>query len=131
MARITVVNDYPEFLETMYGILDGMEGHEVAGFNGEETTIEQLVESRPDLLIVDLRIAGNDMKGWDMLMLARAEDSLRAVPLIVCSADVETMRKRADEFKRIGNVYTLEKPFGVDEVTGLVRTALDGIARPA
>jgi DNA-binding NtrC family response regulator len=64
MARITVVNDYPEFLETMYAILDGLEGHDVVGFEGDETTVEQLIESRPELLIVDLRVAGDEMKGW-------------------------------------------------------------------
>jgi DNA-binding NarL/FixJ family response regulator len=59
MARITVVNDHPAFLETMYTILDGMDGHEVTGFEGEETTLDQLVDSAPELLIVDLRIAGH------------------------------------------------------------------------
>lgn len=57
MARVTVVNDYPEFIETMYAILDGVGGHQVAGFNGEETTLEQIVRSDPELLIVDLRMA--------------------------------------------------------------------------
>lgn len=45
MARITVVTDYPEFLETMYAILDGDLGHEVAGFDGEEITVDDLVPS--------------------------------------------------------------------------------------
>jgi DNA-binding NtrC family response regulator len=124
MARITVVNDYPAFLETMYTILDGMEGHEVAGFEGEETTLEQLVESAPELLIVDLRIAGEDIKGWDILVLARTDPALRDVPLIVCSTDIKTLHERAAEFSRIGNVYALEKPFDVEHVTALVRTAL-------
>jgi DNA-binding NtrC family response regulator len=124
VARITVVNDYPEFLETMYAILDRMEGHEVAGFDGDETTIDDLVNSEPELLLVDLRIAGDDMKGWDILMLARAEESLRHVPLIVCSADIETLRERAAEFERIGNIFTLEKPFSIDEVTAVLDRAL-------
>ena len=124
MARITVVNDYPEFLETMYAILDGAHGHAVAGFNGDETTVEQLADSNPELMIVDLRLAGEDMKGWDILTLARSHPALREIPLIVCSADVRTLRERADEFKRFGNILTLEKPFDVDDVIRLVEEAL-------
>jgi CheY-like chemotaxis protein len=124
VTRITVINDYPEFLETMYDILDGAGGHAGAGFDGEQTTIEQIVDSRPELLIVDLRLAGDDMRGWDMLLLARSEESLRDVPLVVCSADVETLRARAEEFKRIGNIYALEKPFSVEDVTSLVDRAI-------
>ena len=124
IARITVVNDHPEFLETMYAILDGAEGHAVAGFDGDETTLDDLVKSMPELLIVDLRIAGDDMKGWDMLLLARAEESLRDVPLVICSADVETLNERAEEFQRICNIHTLAKPFTIDEVTAVVNKAL-------
>ncbi len=128
MARVTVVNDYPEFIETMYAILDGVGGHQVAGFNGEETTLEQIVRSDPELLIVDLRIAGDDMRGWDTLMLARADDRLRGVPLVVCSADIDTLRARADEFRQVAYTYTLEKPFSVDELMGVVAEALAGKA---
>lgn len=124
MARITVVDDNPEFLETMFSILEGVEGHDVAGFDGNQTSIEELVASDPELLIVDLRIAGKDMRGWDILMLARAEESLRRVPLIVCSGDITALRARADEFARIGNIYALEKPFGLDDVTSLVDQVL-------
>lgn len=126
VARVTVIDDSPEFLETMYSILDGTEGHAVAGFNGDGTTIDQIVDSRPELLIVDLRISDDDMKGWDMLVLARAEPSLRDLPLIVCSADVATLRERAGEFERVGNVLTLEKPFSIDDLTAMVDTSLRG-----
>jgi DNA-binding NtrC family response regulator len=134
MARITVVNDYPDFLDTMYGILDGVAGHSVAGFDGTETTLEQIVATRPELLIIDLRIAGYDtMRGWDILVLARADEELRDVPIIVCSADVESLRAREAELAEIGNIYTLEKPFNVDDVTGLVARVLSatGAAKAA
>jgi CheY-like chemotaxis protein len=126
MARITVVNDHPEFLETMYAILDGEQGHAVAGFDGDETTLDDLVNSKPELLLVDLRIAGDDMKGWDILMLARADESLRDVPLIVCSGDTQTLSDRKEEFERIGGIFTLPKPFSIDEVNAVVEQALNG-----
>lgn len=81
MARITVVN---------------------------QTTLDDLVSSHPELLIVDLRISGDDMKGWDVLMLARLDELLCDVPLIVCSAEEtfaeETFREREEEFRRVGGI---------------------------
>ena len=123
MARITVVNDYPDFLETMHDIL-ASDGHEVTGFDGDETTIDDIAGSRPEVLIVDLRIAGDRMKGWDTLMLARLDERLTGIPLVVCSGDVETLRERADELRTAGNIHTLEKPFGVDDALAAVRAAL-------
>ena len=123
MARITVINDYPDFLETMYAILDGDLGHEVAGFDGDETSLHDIVASDPELLLIDLRLGRGQAKGWDILLLCRGDDSLRDVPMIVCSADVMTMRERADEFATMG-VFTLEKPFDLDTVTEVVERAL-------
>jgi CheY-like chemotaxis protein len=130
MARITVVNDYPGFLETMYAILDGIEGHQVEGFEGDETTLDQLVESRPDLLMIDLRIADNEIRGWDTLLLARTHPELRDVPLIVCSTDVTRLRERSQDFAQVGNVYTLEKPFAIEDVAQIVDQALAGEPPP-
>ena len=123
MARITVINDYPDFLETMYAILDGDLGHQVAGFDGDEISLDDIVASDPELLVIDLRLGRGEAKGWDILLLCRGDDALREIPMIICSADVMTMRERADEFARIG-VYTLEKPFDLDTVTEVVGRAL-------
>lgn len=125
MARITVINDYPDFLETMYAILDGDLGHQVAGFDGDSTSLDDIVTSKPELLVVDLRLGQGDAKGWEILLLCRGDDTLRDVPMIVCSADVTTLRERADEFARM-RVLTLEKPFDLDTVTEVVERALRG-----
>ena len=123
MARITVINDYPDFLEMMYAILDGELGHDVAGFDGDEISLEDIVASDPELVIVDLRLGGREMKGWDILLMCRGDDRLRRLPVIVCSADVPTMRERAEEFARM-DVFTLEKPFGLESVEEVVNRAL-------
>jgi DNA-binding NtrC family response regulator len=125
VVRITVVNDYPDFLETMRDILSS-DGHEVTGFDGDRTTIDDIADSRPELLIVDLRIAGDHMKGWDTLVLARLDERLAGVPLIVCSGDVDTLRERGEDLRRQGNIHTLEKPFGVDDALAAVHEALGG-----
>jgi len=116
--RISVVNDNPDFLELMSAILDEDAGYEVSLFAGERTTAAELAASAPDLLIIDLLLGG--VSGWELVVLARADQRLADVPVIVCSADVAELRDRTEELERIGNIHVLEKPFGVDQVTELV-----------
>ncbi len=116
--RITVLNDNAEFLELMSAILDEDAGYEVSTFSEATTSVDDLVASRPNLVIVDLLLAG--ASGWEIVALSRADDRLADVPIVVCSADVASLRDRSTELERIGNVHVLVKPFGIDELTELV-----------
>lgn len=116
--RICVINDNPDFLELMSAILDEDAGYDVTLVKGEETTIAEIADAAPDLLFVDLRLGG--ASGWELVALARAEERLATVPIVICSADVAALRDREAELERIGNVHVLAKPFGIDELTGLV-----------
>jgi CheY-like chemotaxis protein len=116
--RISVVNDNPDFLELMSAILDDDAGYDVTLFNGENTSIAELVASDPDLLIVDLVLGG--ASGWEIVTLTRAEPDLADLPIIICSADVSALRERSEELERIGNVHILEKPFSLDQITEIV-----------
>ena len=124
--RITVINDNPDFLELMGAILDDESGYEVRLLDGDETGLEELQETSPDLIIVDLLLGR--ASGWELIALARADATLREVPIIVCSADVNQLRERAEELADIGGVHMLKKPFAVDELTSLVD---DLIGQPA
>ncbi len=116
--RISVINDNPQFLELMSAILDEDAGYEVTLFNGEATTIAELAASAPDLIVVDLLLGG--ASGWEIVALSRADGRLARVPIIICSADVLALRDRESELKEIGGLHVLAKPFGIDEITGLV-----------
>lgn len=116
--RITVVNDSPDFLELMSAILDEDAGYDVALFDGEATSIDEIAASDPDLLIVDLVIGA--ASGWEIVALSRADERLSDCPIIVCSADVSSLREKADELATIGDVHILEKPFTLDEITDTV-----------
>ena len=126
--RISVVNDNPDFLELMSAILDEDAGYEVRLFNGQDTQIDALADSDPNLIMVDLLLGG--ASGWEIVTLSRADERLAGVPIIICSADVAALRDRADELEQIGNVHVLAKPFSIDEITGLVEQLI-GRAVPA
>ena len=116
--NISVINDNADFLELMSAILDEDAGYVVSLFNGQEVGIDELVAAAPDLIIVDLLLGG--ASGWEIVALARADDRLSAVPVIICSADIAALRERADDLERIGNVHVLAKPFAIDQLTDLV-----------
>jgi CheY-like chemotaxis protein len=120
VARVTVVNDYPDFLEVMETLVRGEGGHEYRGFDGTQTSYDEIVGTNPDVLIIDLRLLADGMSGWDVLALARADEAMREVPIIVCSADIAQARQRAAEFERIGNIHVREKPFDADEMLRLI-----------
>ena len=126
--RISFVNDNADFLELMSAILDEDAGYDVTLFHGERVAIGELAGSNPDLIIVDLLMGG--ASGWEIVTLARADERLADVPIIVCSADVTALRERAGELERIGNIQVLAKPFAIDEMTDLVGE-LVGRAVPA
>jgi DNA-binding NtrC family response regulator len=123
MARITVVNDYPDFVEMMTAILDEMADHEVTGFDASDATVDDLVETHPDLLIVDLGTA-DLVFGNGAALDGRAAASFGRVPTIVCSGDIHALRERADEFGDLSTVYSLEKPFTLEALTDVVEQAL-------
>jgi DNA-binding NtrC family response regulator len=131
VARITVVDDYPEFLEMMTSILDEFAGHEVTGLECTEATVEDLLATSPDLLIVDLRSADGMWTGIDAVAIDRSQAVLGRVPMIVCSGDLLALRAWAEQFRDGDQIYSLAKPFSMDNLSALVERALTASSVPA
>lgn len=122
-ARISVVNDTESFLSLMRDALE--DRYTVSTFNGERLTTGRLVESRPDLIMVDLVMRGRELSGWEVIQLCRTDEELCEVPIIVCSADSDQLRERAADMATIPSLTVLEKPFGLDELDAAVEAALE------
>jgi CheY-like chemotaxis protein len=122
MARVTVVDDSSEFIDLMRALL-AEDRHHMTGFEAVGATVEDIVASDPELLVVDLRLEDTpqSVSGWELIILARAHRDLLDVPVILCSADVFELKKRAADLEQLANVHVLTKPFQVDEMLGLVR----------
>jgi CheY-like chemotaxis protein len=123
MARVTVINDSAEFLGLMQDVLNSL-GHSMTGFQAVEASIEDVVESGPRLLIVDLRLEDKpqEISGWELIILARSHRQLMDVPVILCTADVWELKKRATDLQEIAGVHVITKPFELDEMCNLVQT---------
>ncbi len=119
--RITVINDNPEFLEMMEELLES-DGYDVSVIDGDNiASIEPIREKHPELVIVDLRLRGADLSGWDIALAVRADREMCALPMIVCTADVWQTRERAEELAALPAVEILLKPFTLDEVDALLQ----------
>lgn len=122
--RITVVNDSVEFLDLMRDVL-GDAGYTVTTFEGDLTAIDAIAASEPEILVIDLRLGGKAPTGWDIALMARSDDRLRGVPVVLCSADSQQLRDRRDEMTATADIHLLAKPFGLSEAEELVARLLD------
>lgn len=119
--RITVVNDNPEFLELMDALLEEGSGYDVTTIDGDDITdVEPIRRSAPDLLIIDLRLRRDGLAGWDVLLAVRSDSELSKLPIILCTGDLEGLKKHAEEITNDTRVATLEKPFHIDALEALV-----------
>jgi CheY-like chemotaxis protein len=126
MARVTVIDDSEEFLTLMNDILATL-GHEMTGFRAVEASIEEVVDSHPKLLVVDLRLEERpqEISGWELIILARSHRQLMNVPIILCTADVWELKKRARDLEQIAGVHVRTKPFELDEISDLIQRLMD------
>jgi CheY-like chemotaxis protein len=125
VARVSVIDDSEEFLDLMCDLLDSL-GHQMTGFRAVEASIESVVDSQPELLIVDLRLEDRpqEISGWELVVLARSHRRLVDVPLILCTGDVWQLNKRAADLEQIAGVHVRTKPFDVNEMCELIERLL-------
>lgn len=120
MARITVVNDNPEFLALMEEVLED-ERYETTTIDGDRDDALDLVRgSRPELLILDLRLSSEGLRGWDLAQEIRRDRRFEDLPVLLCSADLQALRDIEEQLKGHHAVEVLPKPFGIDHLTGSV-----------
>ncbi len=131
MARVTVVNDNPDFLD-LVGDLLGELNYETTLVDGDQPdAIVTIAASDPDVLIVDLRMGSDTLHGWDVAQQVRAEPTLDGLPILVCSADREALDAIADDLSRVQRVSALAKPFSVDEFIAAVEQLLEAARLPS
>lgn len=93
--KFFVVDDDPGVLEFTHAVLEA-EGHTVAGLLGGETALAQIVEAKPDCVLIDLMMPGTD--GLDLCKrLSEHEDLAGLRRVIISGKPYEPDRRRAFE----------------------------------
>jgi CheY-like chemotaxis protein len=120
VARVTVVNDNPEFLELVGEIL-AQDRYDTTLVDGDlPDAIERIRASRPDVLMIDLRMGHDELHGWQVVRQVRADDDFGDLPILLCSADSRALLAIEGELEATRNVVTLTKPFGIDQLMACV-----------
>lgn len=118
--RITVVNHNAEFLELLRDILTD-ERYVATCIDADvEDEVARIVESRPDLLIIDLHVGSDRHHGWDIAQEIRREPALDGLPVLICSGDILALQSLAADLAGVQLVRTLEKPFEIAELTATI-----------
>lgn len=123
--RVTVVDDDADVLDLFREILEE-DGFTVVTFAEALSGIERIVRSRPSLLVVDLLLdpRREQLSGLQLVHAARSSEQLRSVPIIVCSADPQTLEAAWPDLMERGDVHQLSKPFNLATFERVVATAL-------
>lgn len=121
--RIAVINDDPEFLALLEEALEEHGPYDVSTFRDVETSIDQLRQVRPDLLIIDV-LTDQLPSGWEVAVVAGADQVLGPIPILVCSPMVKELEHRIAELRHIANVRVLAKPFTLRELRDAVSQAI-------
>jgi CheY-like chemotaxis protein len=122
--RVAVIDDDDDFAAVMEAVIVD-EGMGFVRSTAGPDAVEALAAAHADIAVLDLRGVG-DNGGIDLLRDIRAEPRLTRLPVLVCSADVDQLRRRAEELSSVPHVAVLEKPFGIDLLTATLARLLAG-----
>ena len=129
MARITVVNVNPEFLDLVHDILED-DRYEATTVDGDRPDALRLIRaSRPDLLMLDIRMGTDTLHGWRVAQELRADPAFDRLPILLCSADLAALEEIAEDLEAQHHIRSIAKPFSIDELTQAVDELLaDAVA---
>lgn len=110
--RVSVVNADAGMRDLFRDILE-TRGFEVATFADALPALDELIASRPDLLVVDLVLdpVREQLSGVQIIHAARTSPELRDVPVVVCSADILGLRDAWGALMERGDIHQLQLPF--------------------
>ncbi len=106
----------------MRDLLEADEGYEVSICKEWDPAYEFVRDKQPDLVILDITIGGQE-RGWTILNLLTLDPRTRPIPLIVCSAAIQSLHDHQPMLDRFG-ITALPKPFDLDELLTTVARAL-------
>lgn len=126
-VHLLVVEDNLDAAETLRDALE-LEGHRVTVAHDAERGLAAAAADPPDLVLCDIGLPG-ELDGYGFARIARADPSLRAVPLVALTgygSPEDRRRALAAGFAR-----HLAKPASLDEILRAIAELAPGRARPA
>ncbi len=85
MARIEIIDDDVELAENFSLVLK-KEGHTVSIRDQAEGALEELLQNKPDLLILDVMFPENPAGGFDLARKIKQTEEIKDLPVILLTA---------------------------------------------
>jgi two-component system response regulator VicR len=121
-ARIAIINDDTVFLELMRELLEEEGNYEVLACREWDSAYQFVKQEHPDLVIQDIRIGGEE-HGWTILNLLTLDPETLRVPMIVCSAAIQSLHEHQELLTKYG-IHALPKPFDLQTLLDKVNDML-------
>jgi DNA-binding NtrC family response regulator len=128
-ARVAIINDDTAFLDLMRELLEVEENYEVLICKEWDNAYQFVRDQEPDLVIQDIRIGGEE-KGWTILNLLTLDPKTRPIPIVVCSAAIQSLHEHQEWLSRYG-ITALPKPFDIDVLLATIEQVLAERGRSA
>lgn len=109
MKKVLVVDDDPDILDAIQMVLLSHGYDPVVTTNGEEV-YEKITESKPDLIILDVLLSGND--GRIICRNLKTDMQTEDIPVLMISAHPSAK----DSVRACGAEAFLAKPFSIDDL---------------
>jgi DNA-binding NtrC family response regulator len=121
-TRIAVVNDDTAFLDLMRDLLETDGGYDAIICREWEDVHAFVKDKRPALVILDIRIGGQE-RGWSILNVLTLDPETRPIPVIVCSAAIQSLHEHQGLLSKYG-ICALPKPFDMETLLETIRRIL-------
>ena len=119
-GTILVVDDTRADRELLTGVLI-REGYDVRLADSGQAALESVAAQPPDLILLDIKMAGLD--GLEVFRRLKAREESRDIPVIFISASTDVKQRLAG--LRLGAVDYVNKPFVREELLARVATHLE------
>jgi DNA-binding response OmpR family regulator len=119
-SKILIVDDDEGVTQTFARMLR-LEGYQVRTAVSAETGLQEAEDSRPDAIILDLRMPLVD--GLGFLRRLRAHDDQRLVPVAIVTGDYFLDDSVSTELRELGAELRF-KPLWLEDLVGLARNLL-------
>jgi CheY-like chemotaxis protein len=120
--RLAIIDDDTAFLQLMHDLLEDEEQFEAIICREWDNAYAFVKEQRPDLVILDIRLGGEE-RGWTILNLLTLDPSTRPIPVIVCSAAIQSLHQHQSWLDKFG-ICALPKPFDLEMLLEMVNRVL-------
>lgn len=115
--RIAVVNDDRDFIDMVSLLLED-EGYEIRSSSRGDEALALLHEWKPDLVLLDLRMAG--LSGWETLDLIEQDSALGGTRVLITSGAVEEVSDRRERLRAKRHDF-IALPFDLDRFLAKVK----------